>query len=738
MAFGGGGGRQLPPEMEEAAEAKRKEFEAMIESEGKAAGAGGAKKRVGPRFVLCHICGREFGHSSIEIHVKQCAQKWEEVEAQKPARERRPVPQKPEVPEGATLDEQNGAAKEAYEGQSMVHCPGCGRRFKDAETMRRHQGACMSSRGTAARGAFGGMSGRALPPEMQAAAEAKQKEFEDMIAKEGAGPGGGGSGGGKPAGPRVVVCYICGREFGRSSIDIHVKQCAKKWEEAEAQKPPRERRPLPTKPEVAEGATLEERNAAAKEMYEEQGTSHCPGCSRRFKDEQTMLKHYRTCAGVRGNGVAFGTSGGGRQLPPEMQAAAEAKQKEFEEMLAKEGAASGGGSGGKRTGPRVVMCYICGREFGKSSIEIHEKQCAKKWEEAEAQKSPRERKPLPTKPEVAEGATLEERNAALKKVYEDQGTAHCPGCGRRFKDEETMRKHARTCAGLRGDAIAFGNSGGRQLPPEVQAAAEAKQKEFEEMLAKEGAASGGGGSGGPKRTGPRVVMCYICGCEFGKSSIEIHEKQCAKKWEEREASKPADQRRPLPAKPDISSDASLEERNLAAKEVYQDQSMSQCSGCGRRFKDAETMKKHQVSCLRAAASSVPCPGCGKLFKDADAMAAHQQQCMSGREVDRGTPDLDDALHALFEAIDVDNSGAIDREEFFVAQEFFARVGESLDFRIDRSFESMDIDHSGTVDEAEFRQALEPLQALYGPSKFRKVLAAAGAAVTTSRKASRKG
>jgi len=301
-----------------------------------------------------------------------------------------------------------------------------------------------------------------------------------------------------------------------------------------------------------------------------------------------------------------------------------------------------------------------------------------------------------------------------------------------------MRKHARTCAGLRGDAVAFGTSGGRQLPPEVQAAAEAKQKEFEEMLAKEGAASGGGGSGGPKRTGPRVVMCYICGCEFGKSSIEIHEKQCAKKWEEREASKPADQRRPLPAKPDISSDASLEERNLAAKEVYQDQSMSQCSGCGRRFKDAETMKKHQVSCLRAAASSVPCPGCGKLFKDADAMAAHQQQCMSGREVDRGTPDLDDALHALFEAIDVDNSGAVDREEFFVAQEFFARVGESLDFRIDRSFESMDIDHSGTVDEAEFRQALEPLQALYGPSKFRKVLAAAGAAVTTSRKASRKG
>ena len=27
--------------------------------------------------------------------------------------------------------------------------------------------------------------------------------------------------------------------------------------------------------------------------------------------------------------------------------------------------------------PKGVICYICGREFGKSSIEIHEPQCLK-------------------------------------------------------------------------------------------------------------------------------------------------------------------------------------------------------------------------------------------------------------------------------------------------------------------------------------------------------------------------
>jgi hypothetical protein len=45
--------------------------------------------------------------------------------------------------------------------------------------------------------------------------------------------------------PTAVACYICGRDFGTRSIDIHVKSCQKKWIDAEAQKPKHQRRPVP-------------------------------------------------------------------------------------------------------------------------------------------------------------------------------------------------------------------------------------------------------------------------------------------------------------------------------------------------------------------------------------------------------------------------------------------------------------------------------------------------------------
>jgi len=51
-------------------------------------------------------------------------------------------------------------------------------------------------------------------------------------------------------GPRTRMCYICGRQYGLSSYEIHLKQCKDLWVARESQKPPSERKPLPPEPQI--------------------------------------------------------------------------------------------------------------------------------------------------------------------------------------------------------------------------------------------------------------------------------------------------------------------------------------------------------------------------------------------------------------------------------------------------------------------------------------------------------
>ena len=57
--------------------------------------------------------------------------------------------------------------------------------------------------------------------------------------------------------PVFQTCYICGREYGSRSLDIHMKQCAQLWEKTESKKPLRERKPLPAKPKEITAADIE-------------------------------------------------------------------------------------------------------------------------------------------------------------------------------------------------------------------------------------------------------------------------------------------------------------------------------------------------------------------------------------------------------------------------------------------------------------------------------------------------
>lgn len=162
---------------------------------------------------------------------------------------------------------------------------------------------------------------------------------------------GGGGNKGFAAKPRAVACYICGREFGTASIEIHLKSCKKKWIDNEAQKPKHQRRPLPQEPAALKGGgidynNLDAFNSAVQDNYNKNVLVPCGGCGRTFLPE-SLAKHIKGC-----------------------KAGAQAAEKAEYEATAKK----------QIVRPRTLVCHICGREFGTKSLEIHVKTCKKKWE----------------------------------------------------------------------------------------------------------------------------------------------------------------------------------------------------------------------------------------------------------------------------------------------------------------------------------------------------------------------
>eukprot|EP01031_Cornospumella_fuschlensis_P038984 gene38984-47423_t len=126
---------------------------------------GGAKQQLspGPKARICYICGRQYMLHSYEIHLKQCKELWIAREAQKPERERKPLPEDPALrlvgggggkkkkkssdgggddgdgdedeggdaggTAGLSLDEINRLANEAYNSEALSTCAHCGRTF---------------------------------------------------------------------------------------------------------------------------------------------------------------------------------------------------------------------------------------------------------------------------------------------------------------------------------------------------------------------------------------------------------------------------------------------------------------------------------------------------------------------------------------------------------------------------------------------------------------------------------
>ena len=221
----------------------------------------------------------------------------------------------------------NQAASGQYNDKVLEKCDGCGRTF-NPEALTKHQKMCK------------GASASAEKPPMPAAR------------------------------PKALMCYICGREYGTASLEIHIKTCKKKWDIEQEKKPKHQRRPCPEAPanfgQIVDGGPITDSklgsyNEAAFDNYNNKALEKCSGCSRTFNPD-ALVRHKKMCLKGREE---------------------ENKSPNLPAMK-----------------PKALMCYICGREYGTASLEIHLRTCKKKFETEQSKLPLNKRKPVPEAPKT--------------------------------------------------------------------------------------------------------------------------------------------------------------------------------------------------------------------------------------------------------------------------------------------------------------------------------------------------
>eukprot|EP01017_Pseudomicrothorax_dubius_P038546 TRINITY_DN5791_c0_g2_i3.p1 TRINITY_DN5791_c0_g2~~TRINITY_DN5791_c0_g2_i3.p1 ORF type:complete len:611 (+),score=103.21 TRINITY_DN5791_c0_g2_i3:105-1937(+) len=194
--------------------------------------------------------------------------------------------------------------------------------------------------------------------------------------------------------PKSLVCYICGREYGTKSLGIHIKNCLKKWDIEQSQKPKRERRAPPDPPrgliELLEKDEIsfddiERYNGKAFDKYNEEALVMCEFCNRTFLPER-MPGHRKTCTKEK----PF------KPLPPRASQLMNAGEQDDRISNAPSNAgrsnrpsganmAGGRGAGGYNVdygdaygdGGDLNPCRICGRSFANDRLAKHEAICQK-------------------------------------------------------------------------------------------------------------------------------------------------------------------------------------------------------------------------------------------------------------------------------------------------------------------------------------------------------------------------
>lgn len=488
-----------------------------------------------PKTVLCYICGREFSSHSIAVHERQCAKRWEmaklrekEVAKQQQKRKSSHEPRRrrvlPEVPtfdrqQSLSLDDIRAPSKPTVTSQKRPSAVTLkdielGQRLLKERSKSLATTTPLLSPGTAALPGDSSDSSSEYNTSLERAevqshssAEQNTSDDEDVdkcsvatytISKETEHQDSDGCTGSasivlngnhstlnlqnregslesltgssdsqetatetktetslpdrSSSHPNLTVCYICGREYGSKSLKIHEPQCLKKWRLAN---PKRSRSPC--------------------------GRGHEATISK-----AGSVSSLTSAQDLSSSAMSF-TSLGKQNKPRSASCDNLLDRSNYKPKTPK----------GIHQISRMILCYLCGKQFTAHSLPIHEKQCLKKWD---SQK----------KLEAAEKLQKEKESKKRHSV-------HLPVSIKiDHVAEENNNKKNPPRSGSYGDL----------LSPEVTSYGE-ESSWVDDVQEKK--------SFTPSK--PALVVCYLCGREYGSASISIHEKQCQKRWQESQAVK---------------------------------------------------------------------------------------------------------------------------------------------------------------------------------------------------------
>ena len=485
--------------------------------------------------------------------------------------------------------------------------------------------------------------------------------------------------------PKSIKCYLCGFDFGTSSVEIHMRQCKTKIENEKGKKilmPPEYEDifvRIKNKEKIS-SEEIDEFNDYANDLYKEATLIACKNCGRRFVKDRLDV-HMNSCKTVNVESLKKFAKGGKPIINDKKESLAsnDLFLQKLNNELNKEGLNTNplkksiDNSNNKQeiqfnyekkiptkentssplktktnpsqispnqSKPKTLQCYICGRDFGLTSLEIHIKTCEKTFYNEEFNKGKKLPSSFPQNLKIILNSVhnkidvshedLAKYNDEANEIYKALNFEPCPNCSRKFPHDR-LKVHLNGCKDKSGGTTV---SSTKLLEEKLKAQLNDDQNNTKKK--------------------PQFLMCYVCGREFSRFSLEIHIKQCIEKFIVEEE-KSGVTKVILPETPgelinilektfkglEISNnDVSL--YNEIANTLYREYSMKECKNCFRKFK-AESLIVHLKSCNKGSGNQgsrfegtkepnmmsrpkmLMCPLCGREFGSLS-LEIHMKTC----------------------------------------------------------------------------------------------------------------